>query len=98
MERAAQLEEKLKEEVLYDQKTYVRRVTERLKHPRLSASDPRVRCLWIFAGNASTYAANILALLDWASKFFKIGGEYPVPKLPGWLTTYVQVTVHATVP
>ena len=91
-EKAAQLEEKLREEVLYDQKNYVRCITERLKHPRLPASDPRVRCLWIFGGNASTYAANILALCDWASKFFKIGGEYPVPKLPGWLTTYVHVT------
>ena len=91
-EKAAQLEEKLREEVLYNQKNYVRRITKRLKHPRLPASDPCVRCLWIFGGNASTYTANILALCDWASKFFKIGGEYPVPKLPGWLTTYVHVT------
>ena len=90
-EKAAQMEEKPRDEVLYDQKGYVRRTTDRLTHPRLPVSDPHVRCLWIFAGNTSTYTAHVLALCDWANKYFKISGEYPVPKLPGWLTTYVHV-------
>ena len=90
--KAAQLEEKLKEEVLYNQKAYMHRVTQQLKHSRLPANDPHVRCLWIFEWNASSYAAQVLAIFDWAYKYFKVGGEYPVPKLPSWLNTYVHVT------
>ena len=59
---------------------------------KLPAADPRVRCLWIFGGDASTHAAYILAIFDWASKYFKMGGEYPVPRLPGWLTTFISTT------
>ena len=58
----------------------------------MSAADARVRCLWIFESSATTYSAHILAILDWAYKFYKVGGEYPVPKLPSWLTTYIHVT------
>ena len=58
----------------------------------MSAADARVRCLWIFESSATAYSAHILAILDWAYKFYKVGGEYPVPKLPSWLTTYIHVT------
>ena len=67
-------------------------MTQQLKGSKLPAIDLRIRCLWIFERNASFYAAQVLAIFDWASKYFKVGGEYPVPKLPGWLTTYVHVT------
>ena len=91
-EKAAELEEKLRDEVLYNQRAYVDRVTRRLKVMKLPAADPRVCCLWIFGGEASSHTAQILAIFDWASKYFKLGGEYPVPKLPGWLTTFINVT------
>ena len=91
-EKAADLEEKIRDEVLYHQKDYVDRTTRCLKAMRLPAADPRVRCLWIFRGEASSHTAHILAIFDWASKYFKMGGEYPVPKLPGWLTTFINVT------
>ena len=58
----------------------------------MSAADARVRCLWIFEGSAKAYCSHILAIFDWAYKFYKVGGEYPVPKLPSWLTTYIHVT------
>ena len=86
------MEEKLKNEVLHNQRNYVDRVTRWLKGMKLPAADPRVCCLWIFGGEASFYTAQILAIFDWASKFFKVGGEYPVPKLPGWLTNYINVS------
>ena len=57
----------------------------------MSAADARIRCLWIFESSATAYSAHILAILDWAYKFYKVGGEYPVPKLPSWLTTYIHV-------
>ena len=90
-QKATQLEESLKQEVLNDQQGYIRRVTRRLKNAKMSAADARVRCLWIFEGNATAYSAHILAIFDWAYKFYKVGGEYPVPKLPSWLTTYIHV-------
>ena len=92
------MEEKLKEEVFYHQRDYVDRVTRRLKAMKLPAADPRVRCLWIFGGEASSPIAQILAIFDWASKYFKLGGEYPVPKLPGWLTTFINVTCMSRFP
>ena len=58
----------------------------------MSAADARVRCLWIFKGSATAYCSHILAIFDWAYKFYKVGGENPVPKLPSWLTTYIHVT------
>ena len=91
-QKATQLEESLKQEVLNDQQAYIRRVTRRLKNAKMSAADARVRCLWIFGGSASAYSAHILAIFDWAYKFYKVGGENPVPKLPSWLTTYIHVT------
>ena len=91
-QKAAQLEQSLKEEVLNDPQAYIRRVTRRLKSSKMSAADARVRCLWIFEGSAMAYSAHILAIFDWAYKFYKVGGEYPVPKLPSWLTTYIHVT------
>ena len=92
-EKAASLEEKLREDVFNHQKDYVDRAYRRLKQDmRLPATDPRVRCLWIFGERASEHTAYILALFDWASKYFKLGGEYPVPRLPGWLTTFVSTT------
>ena len=92
VEKAAQLEQSLKQEVLNDPQAYIRRVTRRLRNSRMSAADARVRCLWIFESSATAYSAHILAILDWAYKFYKVGGEYPVPKLPSWLTTYIHVT------
>ena len=97
-ERTASLEEKIRDEVLNNQKDYVDRAYRRLKAMKLPAADPRVRCLWIFGGNASTRTAYILAIFDWASKYFKMGGEYPVPKLPGWLTTFISATSMARFP
>ena len=92
-ERAASLEEKLREDVFNHQKDYVDRAYRRLKQDmKLPAVDARVRCLWIFGGNASIHATYVLAIFDWASKYFKLGGEYPVPKLPGWLTTFISTT------
>ena len=91
-QKAMQLEQSLKEEVLNDLQAYIRRVTRRLKSSKMSAADARVRCLWIFEGSATAYSAHILAIFDWAYKFYKVGGEYPVPKLPSWLTTYIHVT------
>ena len=90
-QKATQLEESLKQEVLNDQQGYIRRVTRRLKNAKMSPADARVHCLWIFEGNATVYSAHILAIFDWAYKFYKVGGEYPVPKLPSWLTTYIHV-------
>ena len=58
----------------------------------MSAADARVCCLWIFESSATAYSAHILAIFDWAYKFYKVGGEHPVPKLPSWLTTYIHVT------
>ena len=87
-----QLEQSLKQEVLNDPQAYIRRVTRRLRNSKMSAADARVHCLWIFESSATTYSAHILAILDWAYKFYKVGGEYPVPKLPSWLTTYIHVT------
>ena len=57
-----------------------------------------MRCLWIFGGEASSHTAQILAIFDWAIKYFKLGGEYPVPKLPGWLTTFINVTSMSRFP
>ena len=91
-QKAAQLEQSLKEEVLNDPQAYIRRVTRRLKSSKMSAADAQVRCLWIFEGSATAYSAHILAIFDWAYKFYKVGGEYPMPKLPSWLTTYIHVT------
>ena len=92
VEKAAQLEQSLKQEVLNDPQAYIRRVTRRLRNSKMSAADARVRCLRIFESSATAYSAHILAILDWAYKFYKVGGEYPVPKLPSWLTTYIHVT------
>ena len=92
VEKSAQLEQSLKQEVLNDPQAYIRRVTRRLRNSRMSAADACVRCLWIFESSATAYSAHILAILDWAYKFYKVGGEYPVPKLPSWLTTYIHVT------
>ena len=91
-QKAAQLEQSLKEEVLKDPQAYIQRITRRLKSSKMSAADARVRCLWIFEGSATAYSTHILAIFDWAYKFYKVGGEYPVPKLPSWLTTYIHVT------
>ena len=91
-QKAAQLEQSLKDEVLKDPQAYIQRITRRLKSSKMSAADAQVRCLWIFEGNAMAYSAHILAIFDWAYKFYKVGGEYPVPKLPSWLTTYIHVT------
>ena len=91
-QKATQIEQSLKQEVLDDPQAYIRRVTRRLKNAKMSAADARIRCLWIFERNATTYSAHILAILDWAYKFYKVGGEHPVPKLPSWLTTYIHVT------
>ena len=91
-QKATQLEESLKQEVLNDQQAYIRRVTHRLKNAKMSAADARVHCLWIFGGSAMAYSSHILAIFDWAYKFYKVGGENPVPKLPSWLTTYIHVT------
>ena len=91
-QKATQLEESLKQEVLNDPQAYIRRVTRRLKNSKMSAADARVRCLWIFKGSATAYCSHILAIFDWAYKFYKVGGENPVPKLPSWLTTYIHVT------
>ena len=93
-----EVEEKLKEEVFYHQRDYVHRVTRSLQAMKLPAADPRVRCLWIFRGQASSHTAEILAILDWAIKYFKLGGEYPVPKLLGWLTTFINVTSMSRFP
>ena len=65
---------------------------------KLPAADSRVHCLWIFGGEASSHAAQILAIFDWAGKYFRLGGEYPVPKLPGWLTTFISVTSMSRFP
>ena len=91
-QKATQLEESLKQEVLNDPQAYIRRVTRRLRNSKMSAADARVRCLWIFEGSATAYSSHILAIFDWAYKFYKVGGENPVPKLPSWLTTYIHVT------
>ena len=91
-QKAMQLEQSLKQEVLNDPQAYIRRVTRRLRNAKMSAADARIRCLWIFESSATAYSAHILAILDWAYKFYKVGGEYPVPKLPSWLTTYIHVT------
>ena len=91
-QKAAQLEQSLKEEVLNDPQAYIWHVTRRLKSSKMSSADARVRCLWIFEGSATAYSAHILAIFDWAYKFYKVGGEYPVSKLPSWLTTYIHVT------
>ena len=91
-QKVTQLEQSLKQEVLNDPQAYIRRVTRRLRNAKMSAADARVRCLWIFESSATAYSAHILAILDWAYKFYKVGGEYPVPKLPSWLTTYIHVT------
>ena len=92
-ERAARLEAQLKDEVHNHQRHYIDRVYRRLlKDMKLPAADPRVRCLWIFSGKASEHATYILAIFDWASKYFKLGGKYPVPGLPGWLTTFISTT------
>ena len=91
-QKAAQLEQSLKQEVLNDPQAYIRRVTRRLRNSKMLAADARVRCLWIFESSATAYSAHILAIFDWAYKFYKVGGEHPVPKLPSWLTTYIHVT------
>ena len=91
-ERTASLEEKMRDEVFNHQRDYIDSAYRRLKTMKLPATDPRVRCLWIFGRNASTHTAYILAIFDWASKYFKLGGEYPVPRLPGWLTTFISTT------
>ena len=91
-EKAVDLEEKMRDKVFYHQRDYVDRAKRRLKVMKLPAADPRVRCLWIFGGEAATHTAHVLAIFDWASKYFKLGGDYPVPKLPGWLTTFINVT------
>ena len=91
-QKAAQLEQSLKQEVLNDPQAYIRHVTRRLRNSKMSAADACVRCLWIFEGSATAYSAHILAIFDWAYKFYKVGGEHPVPKLPSWLTTYIHVT------
>ena len=91
-EKTACLEEKLRDEVFNHQKDFVDRAYQCLKAIKLPAADPRVRCLWIFGGGASSHTAQVLAIFDWASKYFKLGGEYPVPRLPGWLTTFISVT------
>ena len=89
-ERAAQLEHDLKQEVLNNSQMYIQRVVRRLK-TKISVSDARVRCLWIFKRNATAYSAHILVIFDWAYKFYNTSGEFPVPKLPSWLTTYIHV-------
>ena len=91
-QKAAQLEQSMRQEVLNDPQAYIRQVTRRLRNAKMSAADARVRCLWIFESSATAYSAHILAILDWAYKFYKVGGEHPVPKLPSWLTTYIHVT------
>ena len=97
-EKAVNPEEKLKDEVFYHQRDYVDLATRRLKTMKLPATDPHVRCLWIFRGDASSRTAQILAIFDWASKYFKLGGEYPVPKLPGWVTAFLNVTSMSRFP
>ena len=97
-QKATQLEESLKQEVLNDPQGYIWRVTHRLKNSKMSAADACVRCLWIFEGSAKAYCSHILAIFDWAYKFYKVGGEYPVPKLPSWLTTYIHVTSIPSLP
>ena len=89
-EKAAKLEHDLKEEVLHNEQVYIQRVVRRLK-ANISAADARVRCLWIFERNAVAYSAHILAIFDWACKYYSTGGEFPVPKLPSWLTTYIHI-------
>ena len=92
VQKVAQLEQSLKQEVLNDPQAYIWCVTRRLRNLKMLAADARVRCLWIFESSATAYSAHILAILDWAYKFYKVGGEHPVPKLPSWLTTYIHVT------
>ena len=65
-QKATQIEQSLKQEVLNDPEAYIRRVTRRLKNAKMSAADTRVHCLWILKRNATTYSAHILAILDWA--------------------------------
>ena len=52
-QKAAQLEQSLKQEVLNDPQAYIRRVTRRLRNSKMSAADARVRCLWIFESSAT---------------------------------------------
>ena len=88
----------MRDEILNHQRDYVDRAYRRLKGMKLPAADPRMRCLWIFERDASSHTAYILAILDWASKYFKLGGEYPVPRLPGCLTTFISMTSMSRFP
>ena len=92
-ERTASLEEKMRDEVFNNQKDYVDRAYRRLKAMKLPAADPRVRCLWIFGGRRfNTRSLHFSHLSTGLASISRLGGEYPVPRLPGWLTTFISAT------
>ena len=85
---------KLKEEVVKHPQNYIRRQAPAIYHA-LGPDHEAVKSLSAFRDQAQKFAAEILAIIEWGTQYWKLQESFPVPVAPKWLRTleYVQTTM-----
>ena len=84
-----------KQEVLTHSCSYISRCAREIRST-LRPMDEVVRGFKVFGDNAATYAAYIMATLEWGKMYCHYRGRDTVPVLLEWLTTYIGVTKSLT--
>ena len=62
----------------------------------LAPDHKAVKCLVAFGENASKYAAEILATIEWGTQHWKLQEPFPVPPVPRWL--HLPEMIQTTMP
>ena len=75
---------KLKEEVVKNAQSYIRRHATVIFRP-LSPDHEAVKCLSAFGDQAQKFAVEVLAIIEWGTQHWKLQETFPVPVIPRWL-------------
>ena len=84
---------KLKDEVVKNAQSYIR-ICATIIFRTLGPDHEAVKCLSAFGDQAQKFAAEVLAIIEWGTKHWKLQETFPVPVIPRWLQTpeFTQTT------
>ena len=84
---------KLKDEVVKNAQSYIRRHAT-IIFRTLSPDHEAVKCWSAFGDQAQKFAAEVLAIIEWGTKHWKLQETFLVPVIPRWLRTpeFTQTT------
>ena len=75
---------KLKDEVIKNAQSYIRRRAT-IIFRTLSPDHEAVKCLSAFGDQAQKFAAEVFAIIEWGTQYWKLQETFPVPVIPRWL-------------